>query len=44
MKLNGEIYQIPLLLTNLTLYSDGMADRVAMSAEGGRGKNYLPCK
>lgn len=41
MKLNGEIYQIPLLLTNLTLYSDGMADRVAMSAEeGGRRITY----
>ena len=41
MKFNGEIYQIPLLLTNLTLYSDGMADRVAMSAEeGGRRITY----
>lgn len=41
MKFNGEVYQIPLLLTNLTLYSDGMADRVAMSAEeGGRRITY----
>ena len=41
IKFNGEVYQIPLLLTNLTLYSDGMADRVAMSAEeGGRRITY----
>lgn len=41
LKLDGVVYEIPLLLTNLTLYSDGMADRVAMSAEeGGRRITY----
>ena len=41
LKIDGEVHQVPLLLTNLTLYSDGMADRVAMSAEeGGRRITY----
>ena len=33
---NGEEFIIPMLITNLTLYSDGLADKVYMSNEEGK--------
>jgi hypothetical protein len=40
-KYRNKVYPIPICVSNLTLYSDGMADRVAMSAEeGGRRITY----
>lgn len=37
----GEEYIIPMLITNLTLYSDGMADKVYMSNEDGNRRLTL---
>ncbi|GAA0102510.1 hypothetical protein UT300012_32250 [Paraclostridium bifermentans] len=39
-KLNGVIYEIPIVVSNLTLYSDGMSDMVYISTQDGK-RNLL---
>lgn len=41
-KLNGVVYDIPIVVSNLTLYSDGMSDMVYISTQDGKRNLLMP--
>ena len=41
-KLNGIIHEIPMVVSNLTLYSDGMSDMVYISTQDGKRNLLMP--